>query len=92
MSIQYLLVTCPDKQAILADGSGVGFTNHTLMLPADEYVITLDAPGYDPPNYNIALAGTSLVKPMVLAFTRAAATPAIAGSAGKPGSGAMGGP
>jgi hypothetical protein len=42
MAIQYLLVTYPEQRAVLADGTGVGFTNHTLMLPADEYVITLD--------------------------------------------------
>jgi hypothetical protein len=76
MSIQYLLVTCPDNRAVLADGSGVGFTNHTLMLPADEYAITLDASGYDPPSCNIVLAGTSIVKPLVVAFARSTKFPA----------------
>jgi hypothetical protein len=79
MSIQFLLVTCTDKRAVLADGSGVGFTNHTLMLPADEYVITLDTPGYDPPSFAIALTGTSLVKPMAITFATAAALPSAAG-------------
>jgi PEGA domain len=72
MTIQYLLVTYPDQRAVLADGTGVGFTNHTLMLPADEYVITLDADGFQPASQNVVLAGTSIVKPMVIAFARTA--------------------
>ena len=70
MAIEYLLVTYPEQRAVLADGNGVGFTNHTLMLPTDEYLITLDgAGGYQPPSQDIALSGTSLVKPMVISFT-----------------------
>jgi len=68
MAIEYLLVTYPEQRAVLADGERVGFTNHTLMLPTDEYVITLDGAGYQPPSQDIALAGTSLVKPMVVPF------------------------
>jgi len=69
MAIEYLLVTFPEQRAVLADGNGVGFTNHTLMLPTDEYLITLAGTGYQPPNQDIALSGTSLVKPMVISFT-----------------------
>jgi hypothetical protein len=69
MAIEYLLVTFPEQRAVLADGNGVGFTNHTLMLPTDEYLITLGGTGYQPPSQDIALSGTSLVKPMVIAFT-----------------------
>jgi hypothetical protein len=69
MAIQYLLVTYPDQRAVLAGGDGVGFTNHTLMLPADEYVITLDGNGYQPDSRDIVLAGTSMVRPLVIAFT-----------------------
>lgn len=81
MAIEYLLVTYPEQRAVLADGNGVGFTNHTFMLPTDEYLITLDGTGYQPPSQDIALSGTSLVKPMVISFTpstpiaRAAAPP-----------------
>ena len=69
MAIQYLLVTYPDQRAVLADGAGVGFTNHLLMLPSDEYLITLEGEGYQPPSQDIVLSGTSLVKPMVISFT-----------------------
>lgn len=87
MSIQYLLVTYPDQRAVLADDAGIGFTNHMLMLPSDEYVVTLDGDGYQPPSQDIVLAGTSLVKPMVIFFvpvstaSEAAAPPAAAPSA-----------
>jgi hypothetical protein len=73
MAIEYLLVTFSEQRAVLADGNGVGFTNHTLMLPTDEYLISLEGSGYQPPSHNIALAGTSLVKPMVISFTPTAA-------------------
>src|SRR5438105_4374360 len=69
MAIEYLLVTYPDQRSVLADGAAVGITNHTLMLPSDEYVITLDGSGYKPASQDIVLSGTSIVKPMVIAFT-----------------------
>ena len=75
MAIQFLLVIFPEERTVLADGSGVGFTNHILMLPGDEYEITLGGGGYSPASRDVALAGTSMVKPMVVNF---AASPAPA--------------
>jgi PEGA domain len=75
MSIEYLLVTFSEERAVLADGAGVGFTNHTLMLPADEYSITLSGDGYQPQSQDVALSGTAVMKPKVVAFTPIA-TPA----------------
>ena len=69
MAIQFLLVTFADSRPVLADGAGVGFTNHILMLPGDEYEITLGGSGYSPASLNIALAGTSMIKPMVIGFS-----------------------
>jgi hypothetical protein len=62
MAIEYLLVTYPEQRAVLADGNRVGFTNH-------EYLITLEGSGYAPPNKDVPLSGTSLVKPMVISFS-----------------------
>ena len=84
MAIEYLLVTFPEQRAVLADGEGVGFTNHTFMLPTDEYLITLDGGGTEPPSQDIALSGTSLVKPMVIAFAPSAPSPRAAAPAGVP--------
>src|SRR4029453_17370902 len=69
MAIEYLLVTYPEERAVLADGHRVGFTNHTFMLPTDEYLITLEGSGYAPPKQDVPLSGTSLVKPMVISFS-----------------------
>jgi hypothetical protein len=51
--------------------AGVGFTNHTLMLSADEYIITPKR-WFQPASQDVVLAGTSIVKPMVIASARAA--------------------
>jgi hypothetical protein len=80
MSIQYLLVNYLDQRAVLADGVDVGFTNHTFMLPADEYIITLAGDGYQPSSRDVVLGGTSMVKPMVISFVPAAAAAAKATS------------
>jgi hypothetical protein len=73
MAIQFLLVTFAEQRAVLADGERVGFTNHILMLPSDEYQITLDGDGCVPASQDVVLTGTSMVKPMVVAFAPAAA-------------------
>jgi hypothetical protein len=74
MAIEYLLVTFSEPRAVLADGAGVGFTNHILMLPGDEYEITLEGNACSPASRVIALAGTSQVKPMVISFDLVAST------------------
>ncbi|MBI3367258.1 MAG: PEGA domain-containing protein [Burkholderiales bacterium] len=78
MAIQYLLVTFTEERSVLADGAGVGFTNHILMLPSDEYEITLGGSGYTPASQSVALTGTSIVKPMVIAFAPVAAMRIVA--------------
>lgn len=82
MAIQYLLVTFAEERSVLADGAGVGFTNHILMLPSDEYEISLGGDGYTPASQSVALTGTSIVKPMVVAFTPVAAMAAAAPATG----------
>lgn len=72
MTIQYLLVTFPEQCNVLADGAAVGVTNHVLMLPGDEYQITLSSGNSSPTSQDIALVGTSLVKPLVVAFATTA--------------------
>lgn len=81
MSVQYLLVTFYEQRGVLADGVMVGLTNHILMMPADEYQISLDGTGYAPASQDVPLDGTSLVKPLVIAFTAAALGRASGGRA-----------
>ena len=75
MSIEYLLVVFDgdNPRSVLADGKMVGVTNHTLMLPADEYEITLDGVGYTPTSQDVVLSGTTLVNAEVVTFTSTAA-------------------
>ncbi len=84
MAIQFLLVTFPEQRAVLADGVGVGFTNHILMLPSDEYQITLDGGACVPASQDVVLTGTSMVKPMVVAFVPSAAAAPATRSAAAP--------
>jgi len=71
MSVEFLLVVFPEERAVLADGDKVGFTNHILMLPTNEYDITLDGTGYTPTTQDVNLAGTTVVRPMVVSFAPA---------------------
>jgi len=70
MSLEFLLVVFPEERAVLADGDKVGFTNHTLMLPANEYTITLDGGACSPASQDVILAGTSVVRPKVVSFAQ----------------------
>jgi hypothetical protein len=69
MSIEYLLVVYKEDRDVLADGDRVGVTNHTILLAPDEYIITLSGDGYAPPSEDVALAGTSIMRPKVVVFT-----------------------
>jgi len=73
MSIEYLLVSFAEARDVLADGNPVGVTNHTIMLPTDEYDITLSGSGYAPASQDVVLAGTSVMNPKVVKFTPAGA-------------------
>ena len=68
MSVQFLHVVYKEDRAVLADGDKVGFANHTLMLPANEYEISLEGSGYAPSTQSVILAGTSIVRPKVVIF------------------------
>lgn len=71
MSLEYLLVVFTEQRAVLADNDPVGFTNHTLMLPGNEYTIKLDGAATQPASQDVILAGTSVVRPKVVIFARA---------------------
>jgi hypothetical protein len=68
-SVEYLLVVYKGDRDVLANGDRVGVTNHTLLLPTDEYIITLSGDGYAPPSEDVLLAGTSIMRPKVVVFT-----------------------
>jgi hypothetical protein len=69
MSVEYLLVSYREDRDVLADGTRIGVTNHTILVPADEYVITLSGAGYTPASQDVVIAGTSIMQPRVVIFT-----------------------
>jgi hypothetical protein len=69
MSVEYLLVTHKDDRDVLVDGDRAGVTNHTILIPADEYIITLSGDGYAPESQTVVVAGTSIMRPKVVTFT-----------------------
>jgi len=69
MSVEYLLVTYKEDRDVLADGDRVGVTNHTILIPPNEYIITLSGDGYAPATQDIVIAGTSIMRLKVVAFT-----------------------
>ena len=68
MSMEYLLVVYKDDRDVLADGNRVGVTNHTIMLPTNQYGISLDGGGHSPPSLDVVLAGTSAMNPKRIVF------------------------
>jgi hypothetical protein len=73
MAVEYLLVTFPGDRDVLVDGDRVGVTNHTILLTSNEYVISLSGADYAPTSQDVVVAGTSIMRPLVVAFTPAAA-------------------
>lgn len=69
MSVEYLLVSYKEDRDVLADGTRIGVTNYTILLPADEYIITLSGTGCSPATQDVVIAGTSIMQPKVVIFT-----------------------
>jgi hypothetical protein len=69
VTFEYLLVNFRENRTVLADGMEVGVTNHILMLPPDDYTITLDGDPTTPPAANVALQNTMPMRPRVVLFT-----------------------
>jgi hypothetical protein len=78
MSVEYLLVTFPEDRDVLADGDRVGVTNHTILITANEYTITLSGDDYVPTSQDVVVAGTSIMRPLVVVFTAATAAAVVA--------------
>jgi hypothetical protein len=69
MTLEYLLVQFREDRLVKANDAAVGVTNHMILLPPNDYEITLDGAGFNPPKRVVELYGTSVVRPMVIAFT-----------------------
>ncbi len=68
MSVEYLLVIFKEDRDVLADGDRIGITNHTILIPADEYEITLSGANFTPASQDVIIAGTSIMRPKTVTF------------------------
>ncbi len=69
MALEFLLVVFKEDRRVFANGDPVGITNHTMLIPPNEYIITLDGTGYTPPKKDVVVTRTSIMRPKVVVFT-----------------------
>jgi hypothetical protein len=69
MALEFLLVVFSEDRRVLANGDPVGITNHTLLIPPNDYIIKLEGGGFAPPEQEVVITGTSIMRPKVVIFT-----------------------
>ena len=69
MALEYLLVVYKDDRRVLANGDPVGIANHTLLIPPNEYLISLEGDGFTPKEQDVVITGSSIMRPKVVIFT-----------------------
>ena len=67
--LEFLLVVFKDDRKVFANGDPVGITNHTMLIPPNDYMITLEGADFNPPEQDVAVSGTSIMRPKVAVFT-----------------------
>ena len=67
--LEFLLVVFKEDRRVLANGDPVGVTNHTLLIPPNDYKITLEGTGFTPAEQEVEVSGTSIMRPKVVVFT-----------------------
>jgi hypothetical protein len=81
MTVEFLLVSFPEDRDVLADGDRVGVTNHTILISANEYEITLSGTGYVPTSQDVVVASTSIMRPKVVVFAPTSALATVVDAA-----------
>jgi len=66
--IEFLLVHFKEDRGVLADGNRVGVTNHTILIPPNDYKITLEGGGFSPPEQDVEVFDTSIMRPKIVVF------------------------
>ena len=71
--MEYVIVTYPTDRLVYVDGEKSGRTNEVLRIDAGTHVFDLgNLANYEPTSREIAVEGTTVLAPMVLAFARKA--------------------
>lgn len=71
MPDQYIHVSFPESRTVLSGGNPVGLTNQDLAINAGTHTFTLSGPqDYSPAAQQLVVAGTSVVTPLFIVFTK----------------------
>ncbi len=69
--MEYVRVTYPTDRLVYIDGEKSGRTNEVLRIDAGTHIFDLGKmANYEPASREIAVEGTTVLVPMVVAFTR----------------------
>lgn len=69
--MEYVRVTYPTGRLVYIDGEKSGLTNEVLRIDAGTHLFDLgNLANYEPASQEIAVEGTTVLVPMVVAFTR----------------------
>lgn len=69
--MEYVKVTYPTDRLVYVDGETSGRTNEVLRIDAGTHVFDLGKmANYEPASQEITVEGTTVLAPMVIAFTR----------------------
>lgn len=69
--MEFVKVTYPTNRSVNVDGVATGNTNEILQMEAGTHAFDLGVPlDYDPASQNVVVKKTTVLLPMVVAFTR----------------------
>jgi hypothetical protein len=69
--MEFVIVICPTKSSVYVDGVLTGDTNEPLQMDAGTHKFDLGVPAdYDPASQNVVVAGTTILLPMKVVFTK----------------------
>jgi len=69
--MEYVRVTYPTDRLVYIDGEKSGYTNDVLRIDAGTHVFDLGKrANYEPASQEVEVEGTTVLAPMVIAFTR----------------------
>lgn len=69
--MEYVIVSYPTNRSVYIDGEKGGITNDVLRVEAGTHDFDLgNLKNYTPATLEVAVTGTTVLKPMSIAFTR----------------------
>lgn len=73
--MEYVKVTYPTDRLVRIDGESSGYTNDVLRVDAGTHIFDLGPlANYSPASRQVAVSGTTVLRPLVVPFRKKAAT------------------